>query len=91
MLVSVLRQCAESCSFSVVWSFCDFFVKKVQQNIDFWTLDLKDPYPSGDSAPNQTRKASCLILLLKQQINAFYARKSSQEMSFTVPETRKVR
>ena len=61
MLVSVLRQCAESCFFSVVWPFSDFLVKKVQKNTDFWTPDLKDPYPSGDSAPNQTRNSSCLI------------------------------
>ena len=31
MLVSVLRQCAESCFFSVVWSFSDFLMKKVQK------------------------------------------------------------
>ena len=60
MLVSVLRQCAESCFFSVVWPFSDFLMKKYR-NKDFWTPGLKDPYPSGDSAPNQTRKASCLI------------------------------
>ena len=37
------------------------FGEKSTKNTDFWTPGLKDPYPSGDSAPNQTRKASCLI------------------------------